>query len=715
MKPQPRTVLKKNMRLDILERSTVKQGKALKHVCFTVGIFLSLLLAACGTRSHSGPENGPVREIPGTQIRMDFSRQGGFYSAPFPSDDLKAADGSVDISGFPNPDNISFVNQLLEMIRTGTAGFGLTTAVYFQVSGPLDRDSLPDLHASLLEDSPVFLMGVDPASPDYLRRYPVDVHFTEDGGPFGCSNLLSLLPLQGIPLRPVTTYAAVVMRDVLDAGGERLGVSLPMAQIAAGQRPSALDGTTFTGYGSAVNALAGAGVDTGRLAGMAVFTTGNPAQELGLFRESVLLQPHPEPNRGFVRNEVFDDYCVYETTINMPVFQQGNPPFFFGGGGWVVDASGNPVLQKAEEANFVLTVPREDMPAEGFPIVVFSRTGGGGERPLVDRGQRAEPGGEAIEPGSGPAREFARVGFAGASVDGPHGGLRNVTGLDEQILVFNFLNPTAMRDNIRQSALEIILLTHILEDIRIDATDCPGVSTPEDAPVIFDVTQMALMGHSTGATIIQPVLAFEPRFQAAVMSGAGGSYIGNLVYKKRPVEVKPLAELILKYHRYGRELHEHDPAMSLAQWAGEPSDPPVYNQLFREGSGGVKLPHILMLQGIVDNYILPPIANASSLSLGLDLAGDSLDRDHPELQHFRALEDLVCFSGREKTGLPVQGNVLLENGARKTAVVVQHLGDGIEDGHEVVFQTDPPKHQYRCFLQTFLAGLPFVPVPDECP
>ena len=43
---------------------------------------------------------------------------------------------------------------------------------------------------------------------------------------------------------------------------------------------------------------------------------------------------------------------------------------------------------------------------------------------------------------------------------------------------------------------------------------------------------------------------------------------------------------------------------------------------------------------------------------------------------------------------------------------------GIEDAHEVVFQTEPPKYQYRCFLESFLNGVPRVPAPggldDAC-
>ena len=58
------------------------------------------------------------------------------------------------------------------------------------------------------------------------------------------------------------------------------------------------------------------------------------------------------------------------------------------------------------------------------------------------------------------------------------------------------------------------------------------------------------------------------------------------------------------------------------------------------------------------------------------------------------------------------------NGAKVTAVLTQHAEDGIEDGHEVVFQTEAPKHEYRCFLEGLKTGAPIVPGPggalDPC-
>jgi pimeloyl-ACP methyl ester carboxylesterase len=200
------------------------------------------------------------------------------------------------------------------------------------------------------------------------------------------------------------------------------------------------------------------------------------------------------------------------------------------------------------------------------------------------------------------------------------------------------------------------------------------------------------MGHSMGATIAPLTLAGEPRFRTAILSGAGGSYIHNLVYKQSPLEVRPLAEAMLNYGAHFREIHEHDPMLSMVQWAAESSDPPVYGSRIEAD--------VLVLQGIVDTYILPPMANALNLSLGNDLAGASLDADHPDLQGFQTLESLLPLVGAETVSLPATGPRL----------VVQHAQGSIEDGHEVMFQTEAPQHQYRCFLESALIGTPIVPV-----
>jgi hypothetical protein len=351
------------------------------------------------------------------------------------------------------------------------------------------------------------------------------------------------------------------------------------------------------------------------------------------------------------------------------------------------------------------------MPANGFPLVVLSRTGAGGDRPLVDRGTQGMTNGPPIAPGPGPALYYAHAGFAGSEIDGPLGGIRNTTNQNEDFTIFNVTNPLALRDNIRQSAAELALQAYILDGVTIDASDCQGVSTPDGGPVRFDTSMLALMGHSMGATISPLTLAWEPRFRAGILSGAGGSWIDNIIYKLQPLDVKPAMELILGLEGANKyDLHEHDPLLSMFQWAGEPADPPVYTRMIvREPPAGASPRHVLMEQGIVDHYILPAIANATSLSIGLDLAGPSLDSMTPEIASFTPLASLLDLVDRQTISYPVSGDITLPDGTSVTAMVAQHPADGIEDGHEIVFQTDAPKHQYVCYLQSLLSGIPRVP------
>ena len=94
-------------------------------------------------------------------------------------------------------------------------------------------------------------------------------------------------------------------------------------------------------------------------------------------------------------------------------------------------------------------------------------------------GVKAVTGGPAITfPARARRSTFAMAGFAGASIDGPLGGLRNLTNGNEDFLIFKSSNPLALRDNIRQSAAELALGAHIIDDVSIDVSNCPGVVAP---------------------------------------------------------------------------------------------------------------------------------------------------------------------------------------------------------------------------------------------
>jgi hypothetical protein len=632
---------------------------------------------------------------------MDFTRAGGFFSAPVPSDELIGADGRVDVSGWPNPGGVDIVDDMLALIAEDARGFASTGTLYMPMSAGLASSRLPGLAESASWDSDVLLVRVDPG-PDRLLPHPLEVGFVADGGPLGAPNLLAALPVQGLPLRPGATYALAVRRGLGDSAGAPLGRSDSLATLLRAERPAGLSPEAAARYWEAIAALVEAGVAPDELAGLAVFRTDAPTETFQRFVADARSRPTPAPLAPFALDEVFETFCVYSTTLDMPVYQEGEPPFLDFGGGFRVGLGGAPLWQRDETARVVVTLPRQPMPEGGFPYVFLIRTGAGGDRPLVDRGPRATNGGPAIAPGTGPALEFAAVGFAGVSIDGPHGGLRNVTGGDEQFLVFNIQNPRALRDNVRQSALEVALVPEIAAGLSVDATDCPGLA----AVARFDEDHAALMGHSMGATIAPLAMSAEPRFRLAILSGAGGSFAENIVWKEKPIRVRPVAELLLEYTAIDRSLAIWDPALALLQWAGEAADPPVYGRALIDEAAPGEARHVLMLQGIVDRYILPPIAAAVALSLGLDLAGPSLDTGVAEIAHFPAMADLMALRGRGPVAAPVRENRQSNAGDSVTAAVVQYLEDGIEDGHEVAFQRADARAQYRAFLASWLASTP---------
>ncbi len=645
-------------------------------------------LLACGERAPTSPQPVPARDDAGTIFKFELAEGAPFWATPLPSETRRRADGRVTLEGLAT-DPRDIVAQMLAILADAD-GFGLTSTIYLPTSAAIDARALPDPHASTRGDSPVWLVAVDRSSPVYGRRHPVLAAAPEFRGP-AARHALALLPYQGLPLEPDTTYAAVAFRTLRDTAGAPVGRPSAIAALVSGQRPAGMSEAAFSAYRDAIAALGEMGVDRAQIAGLTVFRTWRPTVVLERAVRAALARV-PTPEDPLRRGEVFDDYCVYAGTIAMPVYQRGTPPYQSEGGDWVPGPDGAPLLQGHERANVVVTVPR----ARGsgpLPLVVFSRTGGGGERPLVDRGVRDATGRVRV-PGSGLARTFAQAGWAGASIDGPHGGLRNVSHMDEQLLIFNVLNPVAMRDNVRQSALELALAAHVLEGVTVDASDCPRSASappPASTMVRFDAERLALMGHSMGATIAPLAMAAEPRFKALLLSGAGGSWIENVLFKQKPLAVRGFAEALV-----GHELGPHDIELMLLQWAGESADPPVYAPAITRGASPR---HVLMVQGIVDHYILPAIANATTLSAGLDVGGDALDASTPELAGFDAIERVLDFSGRQRLALPARGNA---GGA--TAIVVQQREDGVEDGHEVVFQTASPKRQIRCFLRALAAA-----------
>lgn len=663
------------------------------HARGAVAIWLSAL-ALVAVPSCAPPEAASAF------VRMDFARTDSVFDAPFPSADLVDADGTVRVDGLPAPGRAEIVAQIEEAL-VGLHGFGATAAIHFALSEPPDTTMLPFRVPASDTEAVVQIVDVDPDSPNLGERIPFELYYADDAGPFGHhEHMLTALPVQGWPLRASTTYAVVILDTLLTETARRYTPTDAMRALRDDRAPDGISAAAGEAYTHAVVQLRAHDVDVDHVVGMTVFRTQDPTGVLSRALDSVRGRDALTLDAPFTLETTYPDYCVYRSTIHVPVYQAGDPPYASTGGGWVFDQTGALVVQHMEQANILLTLPRRAMPTDGFPLVTLVRTGAGGDRPLVDRGIDTERHAGAT-PGTGPAMHFAREGIAGVQIDGPHGGLRNVTGGDEQFLVFNIENPTALRDNLRQSALELDLLIDLLGTLNVDTSGCADLVSSSGTAHI-DVRQLALMGHSMGASIAPLAAAFEPRYRALILSGSGASWTENVIYKQSPLQVRPLAQGLLGYTgANARTLREDDPVLNWLQWAGEEADAAVYAPLLIRESGGQPR-HILMFQGIVDTYILPAIANPMTIATGLDLAGPALDRDEPRLAAYQSVLDVLPLRERVQQSFPVTANLPVEGGSSVTGAVVQHLEDGIEDGHEIMWQLPDAQTQYRCFLRTFL-------------
>src|SRR5690606_27603178 len=207
-----------------------------------------------------------------------------------------------------------------------------------------------------------------------LTRIPVTVRFEPEAGLFGAPNLLGVLPLQGRVLRPRTLYAVAITRRLTTAGAA-FAPAPALAAIASGAPVPGLGEAAADSYRRAHRALGAAGIAADEIVALAALTTDEPTSELDRLAADARGLPTPAPLAAWTQTDVFDDYCVYQSELEMPVYQRGEPPYSEAGGD-IVFTGGVPQLDHHERARIVVTVPRSAMPAGGWPTAVMIRTGG---------------------------------------------------------------------------------------------------------------------------------------------------------------------------------------------------------------------------------------------------------------------------------------------------------------------------------------------------
>lgn len=633
-------------------------------------LFLTCLTACAppdrvGPDAFTGPPDGGTIDatVESAEALFQLTAPEDYYALPFPNDLRVRPDGTLDLDDHPRPNPL--LARYFDLFDRSFQGFGTNSAVFFRFSGWVREATLPaDPAASMEEGASVYLVDVDPDSPERGRRVPLRFRFERWAGEVIGDHWLAALPYPGFPLRPSTTYAAVVTTRVEATDLTPVGRSPDFEAVIAGAEPASPEvARAREVYAPLLAWLDEAGGDErADVASAAVFTTQDPTALMGRVRE-VIYRDVPEPQVRDVRYlATYPSFTLYQGEYDSPNFQTGEPPYNDpeDGGEIVLDEQGYPIIQRMEPIRFAVSMPAGDMPEDGWPVVLYAHgTGGYYLSFLAD----------------GTAERMAAEGLAVISIDQVLHGPRNPNGGSVELAFFNFNNPAAARDNVRQGALDDFQLVRVARNLVI-APRHPGARVHR-----IDPGRVYFMGHSQGGLTGPPFLAYEPLVHGAVLSGAGGLIYLSLLEKTEPVDITAVIGTFIR----DNPLDEFNPVLALVQMYIDPADPTNYARLLvAEPPPGSEPKDIYQSEGLIDHFTPPVNIEAFGVAMGLSPVA-------PELQ------DVPGFALRGLDWLepPVTANL---NG--RTAVFLQYEAPSNSDGHFVVFDVPAAERQHAAFLGT---------------
>jgi hypothetical protein len=570
-----------------------------------------------------------------------------FFDLPWPSELRRKANGRPDFRGYPGSGALLF-DAYVTTAAEDVDGYSVAPTVYFHFDGPVDKPHLPATpRAFASAEAPIFLLDVDPASPDKGTFYPLEHRLYDRALRFVPANTLAVKPPAGVVLRPGTLYAAVVRRDLT---APPLGSRMDL-EVLKWTRPreDPREEAARTLHAPVLDQLAALGVGRADVAALAVFRTQVPHAVTARLLAAVDQLP-PDRAPRVVQAQWADQlarggvlYHVIEGVYCTPNFQSRitRAPYLNSDGGRIAfDASGAPKLADVPldgpygsgeckgllRAHFVLSVPARPMPAAGFPLMVSAHgTGGSAGTFLGDddfAGWAAREGiavvstdqplhgrnGPAPRPGS---RESLSLTFAGIPIPFLDGALT------PEAAFYNPLHPGAARDNLRQAAVDAMVLARLFT-----ATDFASARGLDGAPLLpqapgvvlphFDRARILAAGHSQGSQSVAVIGAVDPLVRGVILSGCGGdARLG--VLRRRDLPIVPVFSTLLGLE--GGELDELHPLMTLVQTLADPIDPQSYARFYWEPLPGRRPQSVLQYEGMTDTYA--PAVTAEVLAVAL--------------------------------------------------------------------------------------------------
>ena len=582
-----------------------------------------LTLAACG----GGGE--------GTTIRFAVGDEAPAYGdTPFPTDAVR--DGAT-LGAIAGLDKLVALHADLVTAHVAALdGFGLRPLVEFFVdNGELDPASIAGA---------AHVVDVDPNSPEHGREIAVDWRYDAGRG------VLAGAPHSGQILREGTRYAAYLTTAVRDTDGHALERAGALSELARHERwrttadaLAELDGahdlaaiTVFTTQHATAPLLAAR--DVMRAATPPVLAFANPdiifSGKQALDRVlGTATRETSGPRAGLERwgndnptGMAHDHVGVVGTgTMTITRFRGDDTGTDLPDDEtFQLDANGVPRLIAVDEIPVTFILPAAAPPATGYPVVIYGHGLGASRDQLLGFAEPLTSQGYALVgidmDGHGsrfsPTDVVANLGnqmpqFTG--VKAMPDGFGDTTGLSTTFDFFEgFTNVAAVRDSIRQSALDLSRLAQLLRDPTIDLS-------PLRANAKLDTSHLAYLGESFGTVVGTVFAAIEPDIDLYVLDVPGGGILDILLPDSAEIGTLALP-LITSIYKPIITLDHFSPMIGLMQSVIDGADPLTYApHVLADRFPDVKPRSIVLIEVVGDQVLSNHGTNALAQELTLDI------------------------------------------------------------------------------------------------
>lgn len=588
---------------------------------------------------------------------MDMGEDAPSYGrVPFPTDAMRDGHHLGRIAGLDRMAKQHF-DKIASHLET-LDGFGLRPTVEFFFEGTLDPTTIPATTRSL--DDALFVLDVDPMTGEDGAAIPFDWRYDSD------RHVIIGSPAVGSQLREGTRYAAVITTDVHSADGSPVFGAYELGKLE--NDPPARWQSTAESY----KHIKTFSQLSGRIAGITVFTTQHASdvlvnarnvisntaavpkatiefadtalvfdtqQELdALFGEATRATSGPRAGqeRWGLDNPTgmaHDHIAVVATGTTTTARFVGDDTGTDGPDDetFEVSAAGIPTVRSVDSIPITIVLPKGAVPAGGFPVVIFGHGLGGSRRdalnlaePLCEKGFAVVSidmwnHGSRLSPADNGNNFGSKPGFTGNRT--MRDGFSDESGSTAYLAFFeSFMNLSAIRDSIRQSALDFARVA-----LLVQANPDLGAL---GASYKLDPTKVAYLGESFGTIVGSDLAAIEPSIGLFVLNVPGGGVIDQIVPNSAKIgEVAiPFAEQL--YRTQGK-IDRFHPLVGAMQMIFDGADSMTFakhvlKDRFRIDGQVVGKRHIVLIEAMNDEIMPNAATEALARAFGLYLLKPSV-------------------------------------------------------------------------------------------